>query len=355
LVLALLVCLCGSASAYITTSNVFDRDATIADKDARVTGRPFGGIPMTGGDVIGTATVIPGLPYQDLGITCGFANNYDEACPYTGSTSPDVVYSYSPATNIPVTIDLCASQYDTKVYVYRNGYTPGSPYACNDDAGCGITGYQSQIKNLQLYAGDTYYIVVDGYGGDCGDYELDVAEFIPCVVNCPPGALQEGEPPCYDDYVDTFNGGCNSTPFVFSLVYPSCQVITLCGTSGTYLYGGSSYRDTDWFQIDLVEESNLVVCCTAEFPLQLLVVNGNHGCPVANEDILASAASAECVEACIAITLPVGRYWLWVGPGTFSGVPCGSDYVMTIGGYGPGYPSGTESSTWGAIKSLIHE
>jgi hypothetical protein len=307
---------------------------------------------MVGGDRIDNAVPIPGLPFQDMGITCNFINDYDEACPYSGSTSPDVVYSFAPAQDMMITIDLCASQYDTKVYVYRNGYTPGSPYACNDDAGCGITGYQSKIKGLPVYVGDVYYIVIDGYGGDCGEYTLDVLEYVPCVLQCPPGALREGEPDCYDYYADTYNGGCNSTPPVFSVVDPSCQRITICGTSGTYYNYGDS-RDTDWFEINLVEQSDITFCCIAEFPLQTLVINGNHDCPATDADILDWRQVGECEEACIQITLPVGRYWLWIGPSVFSGVPCGSDYVMTIDGYGPGYPSAAEPATWGAIKSIF--
>jgi len=33
-----------------------------------------------------------------------------------------------------------------------------------------------------------------------------------CVVECPPGALQEGEPICQDGYVDSYNCGCCGGP-----------------------------------------------------------------------------------------------------------------------------------------------
>ena len=48
-------------------------------------------VPRQGGDTIEDATVIPGLPYSNTGTTEGFVDNYNEVCPYTGSTSPDVV------------------------------------------------------------------------------------------------------------------------------------------------------------------------------------------------------------------------------------------------------------------------
>jgi len=35
---------------------------------------------------------------------------------------------------------------------------------------------------------------------------------VPCIPTCPAGTQIEGEPLCGPNYVDTFNGGCNSTP-----------------------------------------------------------------------------------------------------------------------------------------------
>jgi len=131
-----------------------------------------------GNDDVGTATAIAALPYSDLGATGGCFDDYDEICPFSGSTSPDVVYSYTPAVNEAITIDLCNSSYDTKVYVYENAVTPGAPLACNDDA---CPGFRSQLLCVGVSAGNTYYIVIDGYGGDFGDYELNVTS---CGTTC---------------------------------------------------------------------------------------------------------------------------------------------------------------------------
>jgi len=138
-----------------------------------------------GGETIGTAIPIPALPFVDTGATCDNIDDYDEVCPYTGSTSPDVVYSFTPGANVTVTIDLLGSAYDTKVYVYDAGLTL---IACNDDF---HADYTSAIEALPLTAGITYYIVIDGYGGDCGDYLLNVSVYAPCVVSCPPGGMPE--------------------------------------------------------------------------------------------------------------------------------------------------------------------
>ncbi len=108
------------------------------------------------GDTIEDPFFIDDLPFAGSGDTCPFINDYDASCPYTGSTSPDVVYSYQCQYTSPVIIDLCASQYDTKVYVYENEYVHGNHIACNDDyPGCGPNGYRSWLM-LELYAGNTY-------------------------------------------------------------------------------------------------------------------------------------------------------------------------------------------------------
>jgi len=44
----------------------------------------------------------------------------------------------------------------------------------------------------------------------------------------------------------------------------------------------------------------------------------------------------ECVEGSMTRTLGPGTFWLFVAPSVFDGVPCGSDYVMTVYGYQPG-------------------
>jgi len=129
---------------------------------------------LQGGDDIATATVIPSLPYTDAGTTAGYTHNYNEVCPYTATGALDVVYSFTPAVDTYIVVDLCNSSYDTKLYIYQDGETPGSPVACNDDA-CGSDGYRSLISRVQVFSGSTYYIVVDGYSSsDYGAYELNV-------------------------------------------------------------------------------------------------------------------------------------------------------------------------------------
>jgi hypothetical protein len=209
--------------------------------------------PDQGGETVATALVInPAVnPYTDAGTTSGYINDYDEACTYTGSTSPDVCYSYTPTANVGLDIDLCASSYDTKVYVYQNAVTPGSPYACNDDyyfaAPCYT--YSSAIFDMPAYAGNTYYIVIDGYGGASGAYSMTVTS----------GALV---PPPYNDectgaIVQTLTYGVPATftgnnlgatvsyPSIFNMP-DTWEAFTLPGPSTVVLDYCSSGGGTPW-------------------------------------------------------------------------------------------------------------
>ena len=108
---------------------------------------------------------------------CNFINDYDYVCPYSGSTSADVVYAWvaTAGGTGAITVDLCASVYDTKVYVYNSSM---AVIACNDD----YCSFQSIVSNVPVTVGATYYIVVDGYGGSCGTYNMLVDWYTPCVA-----------------------------------------------------------------------------------------------------------------------------------------------------------------------------
>lgn len=207
-----------------------------------VTGAPLP--TCQGNDDVGTAIAIGALPYTDNGSTGGCNNDYDEVCPFSFSpTSPDVVYSYSPAVTEAISIDLCNSAYDTKVYIYENAVTAGSPYACNDD-GASCAQFQSQLDCVTIYAGNTYYIVVDGYGGDFGDYEITVtscgsacqgnddiasAEVIPALPYVDLGTTIV----CDNDYDEVCPYGPHTSPDVVYAYTPAANEIiklSLCNS-----------------------------------------------------------------------------------------------------------------------------
>jgi hypothetical protein len=169
-------------------------------------------------------------------------------------------------------------------------------------------------------------------------------------VSCPPGSIAENEPVCGTNYVDTTNGGCNSTPPVFSNL--ACTpAISVCGQYGGFTFNGLDYRDTDWYQLSLPAASNLTFCVEGELGTLMGVIDGNLGCPVAA--FLQSLVIGDCDPGCINIALNAGTWWFFVATSNF-GVgagACGSDYTFTIDG-ADCPPISVEPASWGTIKDM---
>jgi len=304
------------------------------------------------GDTIEECWTIAALPFNDANTTCGFSDDYDEVCPYAGSTSPDVVYAYEPPADMCVSIRLCDSYYDTKFFVYEDELTPGSPYVCNDDNFDCIdppVSYTSWIDEVALSAGHTYYIVVDGYGGDCGDYVLEMTEVDctpPCDVVC--DGLPESEPTCYDGYEDHHNGGCNSSPHVFQHL-PAGDVVVVCGESGVYDFSGVTYRDTDWYWINPWYAQTISITVEAEFGALFGFVEGIYDCVA--PAFISYYATPECTPHTITEELPYGYYAIFVSTDSWDpAYECGSEYSLTVEGYSGWSP--VETASWGRVKAL---
>lgn len=344
LAVVLLACLPPAAAASGTGNVPDDRGHTGAPAEVLVAATDA----RLAGETIATALPMAALPFSDHGSTLGRVNDYDVVCPFAGSTAPDVVYAYEPAGDVNVTVRLCNSSYDTKVYVFQDA--PGAVVACNDDADCGYNGWQSMLDHIDLEGGHVYYVVVDGYGASAGDYEISVVENEPCALQSPPDAVVEQEPACGDGWEDVWNGGCNSDPYVFDDVAPSDSTITLRGWSGTYTSLDVDYRDTDWYRLDLVEESTITFCGRAEFPLLIWFLKRG---PVEGCDDLVHVDHVNgtvCEAACLTVTAGPGEHWLWVGPSVYTGLECGSGYVVTIDGFK--IPSPVQVASWGTIKAM---
>jgi hypothetical protein len=335
-----------AASAYAVTPSTGNRFQLAPKPAAQPYENP--GIRVQG-DTVADPFIIGSLPFSASGETCGFNNDYDAACPYTGSTSPDVVYRWTAVAPIAAfRVDLCASIYDTKVYVYEDAVD--TPIACNDD----FCSWQSFLDTVPVTTGHDYFIVVDGYGGSCGTYVLDVTEYTPCIIECPAGAMPEGEPDCYDGYEDDYNGGCNWVPYpIFQEIAPACDPIVICGTTGVFVFGSFLYRDSDWFELNLTEPANICLAGDAEVPCYFFILDGRWGC--AGGWTEAEAIPGPCLptdEPCCSYC-DFGTWWMWVGPRNWDpGNPCGSAYWMEITGY-VGGSSPANETTWGSIKNLF--
>jgi hypothetical protein len=333
-----LLCITGAAAADLLDS--FPPNSVKDDSHVGINpGTPDG---RDGGETLDDAIVIPGLPFEDTGNTCDNIDDYDETCPYD-SMSPEVVYAFTPTEDLTVNIDLCESDYDTKVYLYENEQTIGMPFACNDDADCTVA-YRSAILMLDLFAGNTYYIVVDGYGSDCGDFLLTIDQFIPCVLECPADGTDEGEPPLVTGYIDDYNSGCSHVP----PLYQPIDFTTLCGVSGWYTTEGTYYRDTDWFTCIADTGGFITASARAEWDLNLFVL-----WPLdCNEvDVLYQTLCGCDITGTIEFAHDAGtEAWIWTGSPTYDGPESEFDYILNIDGIELDIPSPVDHESWGGIK-----
>lgn len=302
-----------------------------------------------GGDTIEDAVAIT-IPADLTGTTIGYSDDYDEVCPYTASNALDVVYRFVAEDEQLLDLDMCGSSYDTKIYVYADDGGLDL-IACNDDFyaddECGV--YTSKIEEMPVQQGMHYYVVVDGYMSSWGDYLLTIAPSVPCELPCPAGSETEGEPPLADGYVDLYNGGCNT-----SLTDPPIQPLTaslFCGVSGWYMNGITSFRDTDWFEVQIPPGGVLEITGDAEEPCYMFELGPQDCGEVA---VIQSEIIGGCYPASMTIAgEPGATVWFWVGPAVFD-APGGLglyefDYVLetnleTVA---------VEACSWTAVKGLF--
>ncbi|HOX24332.1 MAG TPA: hypothetical protein PLL30_01085 [Candidatus Krumholzibacteria bacterium] len=302
---------------------------------------PISGGLRQGGDTILEAVFLA-LPVDWEGTTTGYTNDYDEICPYVGSTAPDVVYTFTPIHDMAIDIDMAGSAYDTKIYVYDEDL---AVVACNDDY---YSDYTSRLENVPLAGAEQYYLIIDGYGEASGDYQLRITEYEPCELSIPVNVTEELEPPLGDDYVDDYNGGCNTDdqnpPF-----QPDWGFGPFHGRSGWYLYFGAARRDTDWFELWLPPYTPLEIEGDAEQACYMFEL-APQDC--GSVSVVQSAAIGPCSPAVLTIT-GSGSVWFWVGPQAFT-PPDGFvgyefDYLLVhSGGAVP-----TENRTWTSVKDIF--
>jgi hypothetical protein len=118
-------------------------------------------LPATGGTFTGTTSGTSALAG-----TCA-----------STSPAPEQVFAWTPTSSGPAFFRTCgATSYDTVMYV-RRGSCAGAELACNDDTtGCptATNTYHGSQLSLDAVAGETYFIIVDGYADRRGTFSLTV-------------------------------------------------------------------------------------------------------------------------------------------------------------------------------------
>ncbi len=210
----------------------------------------------------------------------------------------------------------------TRVFILQ-GSCPATSLATTSAPACSPASVT--VSNL---AAGTYYVFVatEAFTGvPCGSRYRATLTITPCCVGPTQATdLIEGEPPCTNGYIDTFNGGCNSTPNVFGRI--DCG-LTVAGTYGTYLTsGGANVRDTDWYQFTITQTSSVTWSAVGEARTRLFILQGT--CPAVS---IATTVADACQTATITIpNLAPGTYNAFVATDAFSGVACGSRYRATL-------------------------
>ena len=309
--------------------------------------------PRVGGDTIETAVGIFTLPYADTGSTAGANNDYDEICPWDGSDSPDVVYAIKQSFDTYVAIDLCGSGYDTRVFVYdylRN------LVACNDDnpyADLPCSGLDSRIDVLLLEAGIPYFIIIDGYGGNSGDYALSVSVTDSPDLDCPDGAQVEGEPPMVYGIDDAYNCGCfcaNPPARFQKLGIDSAGTSFACFRSGWNGIPGGSAREFDWIATAVGADGQLHCELVTEWPSELLVLATS--CEFAEYYGFVAAVPGEVAVLDVPLA-PGTPVWIVLSPlpEVDPGFTLPLEYDLHLTVTGQATTTANEASSWGEIKA----
>jgi hypothetical protein len=117
-----------------------------------------------------------------------------ESCSWygNGSISPDVWFLYTATCDGLLEVDTCGSVIDDTVLSIHEGCdgNEANEIACNDDAGCGPTGWQSSVRT-EVVTGAQYVIRVSGWAGATGPFELHIS----CTPLAP---WLQGEDQCED-------------------------------------------------------------------------------------------------------------------------------------------------------------
>jgi len=114
------------------------------------------------GDSFDNPIAVNSLPYSDSQNTNNFTNT-------VGNTSKDVIYQLFFTNDLNnVTISTNGSSYDTYLRVFNSSQ---NQINFNDDGG---EGNNAELTNLSFSANTIYYVCIEGYSSNNGQYLLDI-------------------------------------------------------------------------------------------------------------------------------------------------------------------------------------
>lgn len=145
--------------------------------------------PPTSGGTCAAPIAIPADGGTFTGATTG-TGALRGSCAGT-SSAPELVYRWTPTVSGRAVIETCSASgtnFDTIVYLRRTDCSAGLEIGCNDDTGSCVTAEPSTYHGSRLAptvnAGETYFIVVDGFN-ESGAFTLRVIAPPPPVAATP--------------------------------------------------------------------------------------------------------------------------------------------------------------------------
>jgi len=254
-------------------------------------------------NVSGTGGVSPcdGAPE----VVCGGSYTGDTTgdTNFAGNPAPDNVYVFESDQSQTLTLSLCngGSTWDTYLRLYNDCPNVGTELASNDDS-CGL---QSELE--YTVGVGTYYILVEGFSSNAGPYVLDVSCGTCTPITCT--GTPEVEP----------NGGPDEAAFGSI----DCGE-TVCGTTFTV---GDTLRDTDWFELLLLDDAIVTVDLDVEqFNGLLFFIDGDAETILYSADLNGFCEDETLTTEC----LPAGSYYVWVGHNGFTGVDTPTNYGVSV-------------------------
>ena len=229
----------------------------------------------------------------------------------------DIWYTWTASTSEIVVLSTCNdADFDTRLALYSGDCENLVFEACNDD-GLGCAGFTSELI-AEVVAGTTYIIQIGGFNPPAqGTGNLTICEGDACLAGCV-ASCEKSDVPEEEGCGGDTNGGCNDA----SGNGPVQQINvgdTVCGTM--FAFGGT--RDTDWFEFTLTERSRVSWTVEANIPTTLFLLSAE--CP----PVIQIGAGYDACPAIHTGCVDAGTYRVFVAPGGFDGVPCGSGPLNT--------------------------
>ncbi|MCJ7692827.1 MAG: trypsin-like peptidase domain-containing protein, partial [Sedimentisphaerales bacterium] len=242
-------------------------------------------------DCMDAIAVTEDVPY--FGSSVGATTDDTSSC----GGSADVWHKFTPSESGNYTISLKDSGFDTTLAVFN--HCGGTELACNDDT---PTSLQSELQ-IDLTAGNTYYIRVAGYDGATGSYKLLVGG---CTA------------PVNDDCADAIG-------VVTDVVYNGS---TECAT-GSYVSNCSDGDTADVWHSYIPDSNETVIISLAgsSFDTTLSVFDGCGGTELACNDDSSEGLTSGTYTSAIAMDMYGGTTYVIRVAGYFGET---GDYSLII-------------------------